>query len=494
MNTGVLPVGNHYGTVDELMAQLPAGGATLPSVDAYGIPAVGTPENAQMAQMMAPSSTVQLDPEEMEALKWQNWATTQGFEALGPRAQREMANMYHTNVLPYVASSLGQDAATLQNEFVTNFPQVGRLIGIEPSTIQGRYEDVQAYGESLTDPQRNQVIFGGTLPATSTANNKTEADMLAREDMVGRLRDQGALSGVSEDAIAQYILTNDPDFLKSGAVSTVGADGELVSPEVAERRRIIEEAGGLTQFEPQQIAAFEATGHPSHLSASATATARKNNAEILQKSEQFVSSAENALGKVRNEVDTVNRAIEYLGDDGEGNYVPRGIFPIAGPFGALVAKTPLNTSASSVRGLMQSVEAQAAFNALKALRESSTDGSSGLGQVTEREIGLLVSEWDAIDVNELDDRELHKSLTNVRKRLQSVVEKLETDVNNRKALVAAGLLHTVLPGARRPDPVPAADPVPDAGTPAPAPAVTPAPSGQVIELTPEEATELFGDL
>lgn len=483
MNNRVLPVGNHYGTVEELMAQLPAGGGAAPSIDAYGIPAIGTPENAQMAQMMAPSSTVQLDPEEMEAYKWQNWATAQGFEAMGPRAQREMANMYHTNVLPYVASSLGQDSASLQNEFVTNYPQVGRLIGIEPTETQRRYEDVQEYGEGLTDAQRNQTIFD--LPGTSgAATNKMEQDMLAREAMVDRLRERGLLAGVSDDAIAQHILTGEADFLKTSSTG-----GTATSEETEKRRQMLEEAGGADQFEPQQIAAFIATGHQSHLSPSATATARKNNAEILQKTENFVRTAQSALDTTRADIANIDRALEMLGTDDSGNYAERDtIFPITGPLGTLVGSMPLNTDQASFREIMETPKALAAFAALKDLRESSADGSSGLGQVTEREISLLQSTITNMG-DRLGDEELHKSLIKLKEHLQKIEASLDGDVKKRQQLVDDGLLWTAIPGAPR-YPVPtgpaptgaASTPAPaDAGTPAPAPtdAATSAPAAPI---------------
>jgi len=65
--------------------------------------------------------------------------------------------------------------------------------------------------------------------------------------------------------------------------------------------------------------------------------------------------------------------------------------PSVGKLSDYIAMLPFDTNANDIRQLMQTVKGQSAFGELMAMKEASKTGASGLGAVTERELGLLES-------------------------------------------------------------------------------------------------------
>lgn len=505
MNTRVLPYGNHYGIAEEILGQVPSDQFS-PGMDMYGLPPVGSPESEQLAQMMAgPASTVQLAPEEMEALKWQNWAMQQRFESLGPQAQREMARLYHDNVLPYVAGSMGADPSALQQEFMVNYPEVGAILGREPSEVEQRAQEVQQYGEDLTPEQRQSIIFTGRLPTSSQTSPgaKLTGEWQARQGIVEQMRESGGLSGVSDEALDNFILTGDTDYLSARGKATA-------VDEMNERLQQIDMMGGEERFTPDQIAAYAITGNASMLSPANTVKAREEVERAATADQRLISATEIVLGEVDAALNNVRRAFEILevefpdGEEG-GPVVPeRGLIaglpivgegpsglPRSGPLATMISEMPIvsqmtGDQAAQLRGVVNSIQASAAFASLKRLREASQDGSSGLGQVTEREIGLLIDEMEPLQTQYMTDQAIAESIDNFRLRMEKIRRLALADLEAAQARQsAASAALTDDQGA-----APAAPAAPAPAEPAP---TAPAPSN-VIELTPEEAAAIFGDL
>lgn len=455
MNTRVLPYGNHYGMAEEILGQLPPAPAMGFGPDAYGLPPVGSPESQQLAQVLAPTSTLEMTPEEMEALKWQNWAQSQRFEALGPGAQREMARMYHDNVLPYVAGSMGADPAMLQQEFVVNYPEVGMMLGREPSEVEQRYSEVERFGEDLTPEQRQSIIFTGKMPTGSQRSSgaELESEWTARMNIVDQMRERGQLSGVSDDALENFVLTGDTDYLSGRKKTPID--------EMNERLEQIELMGGEESFTPDQIKAYAITGNATMLNPSNTAKAREAIEQAATADERLIASTEIVLGEVDAALANVQRAFDVLGvtfpEGMEGGpVVPdrtgalnlvTGNWPRSGPFATMISDMPIisqltGDQQAELRGVVNSIQASAAFSALKRLREASQDGSSGLGQVTEREIGLLIDEMEPLRTEYMTDQQLAQSIDSFRIRMETIRRSAMNDLEAARARQAAGSAET----------------------------------------------------
>lgn len=442
MNDFVLPYGNHYGTAQEIMGQLPTAPAPAadPSGMMYGLPPVGSPESEQLVQMLGSSAGTTLAPEEMEQLKWQNWAQAQRFESLGPAAQRELATLYADNVLPYVASSMGAPAEQLQQEFMVNYPEVGVLLGRELTDVDRRAINIEQYGEGLTPEQERHILFTGNMPSANQQDPgaKLQSEWQARAGIVDQMRNSGQLEGVDPDDVETFILTGDRAALTGRGAA---AGRPTMVEQMNERRQMIQLAGGEERFTPDQIAAFELTGNASLLSPSATATAREEHNRVLSENENFLRVAETQLVPVDAALTNIGRAFEVLGVDDDFQVQDEAFrIPRSGPMATAISDSKLlSTLVSSeparLRGLMESVEAAAAFDALKRLREASVDGSSGLGQVTEREIALLISEHNPLNTRYLDDQQLADSLYAMSMQMALVRRLIQRDIDERRAMI-----------------------------------------------------------
>ena len=443
MNTRVLPVGNHYGTAQGLLDQIQGMPGAIPEQQApYGFPPLGSPESEQLAGILGSPAVTELPAEELEGLKWQNWATTQQFEALGPAAQREMAKLYHDNVLPYVAGSLGTPAEALQQEFVANYPQVGVLIGREPNDFDSRASAIDQYDLDLEGRDRAQAILQGTLPGASqqTAAQTMEEEWEARTGIVQNMLEMGALTDIDENALQTFVLTGDSKYLT----------GELrrdnLMDQTMERRAQIEAMGGLETFGQDQIDAYVLTGNASMLSPQNTAKAREAAEKETNDRKQFVRAAGNMFVEIDAAIANANQALSIAGyadedldpETGEsrGRSIFRGELPLTGTVGAATAAmAPAGSASGDFRGYINSVQASAAFASLKRLREASQDGSSGLGQVTEREIALLIDELEPLNPRQMTDEAVVRSLMSFRTRMENIRRNLELDIAENNELL-----------------------------------------------------------
>lgn len=194
MGSIVLPFGRYHREAANVLQRM-----TLPGTGMrpYGVPEIGSPEADFMRQVMAaPAAAAPLAEDELEQLKWQNWAAQNRFESLGPRAQREMAQLYYNNVLPYVASSLGRTAEDLQQEFMVNLPHIGILIIGEQTEAEVRLEEAELLG--LTDRRRAQYVIGERLEFSEdklTIQEREAAraagEILGRQQAIELLKESG---------------------------------------------------------------------------------------------------------------------------------------------------------------------------------------------------------------------------------------------------------------------------------------------------------------
>jgi uncharacterized membrane protein len=88
---------------------------------------------------------------------------------------------------------------------------------------------------------------------------------------------------------------------------------------------------------------------------------------------------------------------------------------------------------SSADSLLKTLQSNDTFNALKALKEASASGASGLGQVTEREIDLLMNELGSIDLGTSDEN-IDRSIKMAANRYHNIMQKISMDKEGRNML------------------------------------------------------------
>lgn len=95
-----------------------------------------------------------------------------------------------------------------------------------------------------------------------------------------------------------------------------------------------------------------------------------------------------------------------------------------GMLGALSRAMPWPTERSSIDSLLKTQQAIAAFRKLLELKKSSPTGASGLGQVTEKEIDLLISSFASLDAGEQKPEIFRSQWGVAMKRLSKVRKKI----------------------------------------------------------------------
>lgn len=108
--------------------------------------------------------------------------------------------------------------------------------------------------------------------------------------------------------------------------------------------------------------------------------------------QQQAGSPQDVAAEIRNVMDSAFRAKELSRD---GWFATGAGAGLAGKFGG--------TSASNVKGLLDTIGANTAFSQLQKMREASPTGAA-LGSITERELALLQSTIASLDPNQSDEQ------------------------------------------------------------------------------------------
>lgn len=418
----------------------------------YAYPQVGSPEAGVIQSALSSrQAATPLTPEELEGFKWNNWAQSNNFEAQDSRVQQQLVKMYSDNVLPYVASATGGNADVYRQQFAANYPLVAQMIGREYSDVESRMVDAELLG---LDPTSARMFSAtGNLPKPAEDPYiKAQATNAARQTTLDQIENE--FPGVlTEDQRIAYRLTGDP-----------------------------------TKLEPKNAAK----------AAEDAVKMRSNDEKLVRSIDASLTNVGHAMRSVDNILGTLGYTVgEGSTLEGDGR---TGLFelPASGPLSERVAGMPVQTDAATLRGYLNTVKASSVFDTLQELRANSSNGSSGLGQVTNVEIGLLASRIAALDPANLSEEQLaeevryfHENLSQVRSDLERR-KQLELDNYNSKYGVP---FQSEANTAQLPTDmgVPAAPVV--APTPAPA---TPeastngATAPQRIVITPEQAAIIFG--
>ena len=435
----------------------------------YAYPQVGSPEaGVVQSALTTRQAATPMTPEELEGMRWNNWAQSNNFEVQDPRVQQQLVKMYNDNVLPYVASATGGNVDVYRQQFAANYPLVAQLIGRELSDVEGRMADAEMLGLDASAA----TMFGatGNLP-------KPDEDPFAKAQATNAAR-QTTLDQV--DAEFPGVLTDD-------------------------QRIAYRLTGDPTKLEPKNAAKAAEDANKM----------RATDEKIIRGIDATITNVGHAMRSVDNILGTLGYSVgadSALSGEGRGRFSA----PASGPLSERVAQNvPLQTDAATLRGYLNTLKASAVFDTLQELRANSTNGSSGLGQVTNVEIGLLASRIAALDPANLSEEQLaeevryfHENLTQVRTDLdnrrnlelsnyntvygvpfQSAPNTPQLPPSAPAAVPSAPAAVPSAPAAVPSTPAPA--PTPDPAAPA-APANAPATAPRRIEITPEQAAIIFG--
>jgi hypothetical protein len=100
-----------------------------------------------------------------------------------------------------------------------------------------------------------------------------------------------------------------------------------------------------------------------------------------------------------------------------------------GPIGAVLSLGP--TDARRLRRLVEGIDAAKVFNELQKLRDGAASGASGLGQVTEREISLLMNRLRVLDPNGRQE-DLIKDLQYISDSWKSIQDRIKGELEDKQ--------------------------------------------------------------
>jgi hypothetical protein len=100
-----------------------------------------------------------------------------------------------------------------------------------------------------------------------------------------------------------------------------------------------------------------------------------------------------------------------------------------GPIGAVLSLGP--TDARRLRRLVEGIDAAKVFNELQKLRDGAASGASGLGQVTEREISLLMNRLRVLDPNGREE-DLIKDLQYISDSWKGIQDRIRGELEGKQ--------------------------------------------------------------
>lgn len=238
--------------------------------------------------------------------------------------------------------------------------------------------------QQASDPMRSVQMTAAQL-----ANQKTQAEIDAMSAPAPQYRQMtGAQLGMQGPA-AEQMFNVGPD----GKVTSIGGGGTNISlntgsgPKMgtlAQDYGYIRDADGNVVIDPE-------TG----LAQAAVVPGSKTDLELQAERAQAdrAKKANNASDTTRADVvtQTTNSIRQKLQSGGLFD------LPEAGVLGERLGRWGVNQEAADLSTQLETLKGMVTFDRLAKLREASTNGSSGLGQVTNVEIGLLSSQLGALD-------------------------------------------------------------------------------------------------
>ena len=262
--------------------------------------------------------------------------------------------------------------------------------------------------------------------AEKKARDKLMAENERRKQKMGLLLEQKGISSefadllspTSQDALVQQIIKSEltpptaptPQSPLGKLQADIGAGlipedigRQAIEKQVAPDRKTIETAEGLALLD-------ERTGRIEPVSVKTAKQAEKEK----EKQETLVFDTA-ALAGVKDKVNIVNSKIDQI------LYNPDLDFAI-GQSG-IVARNISGTKSYGITQDVKTVTANAAFQALQAMRDASKTGGA-LGQVSERELDLLEKSMGAVDPS-LPDKQFRRNMKEVKTEFNKILKRGE---------------------------------------------------------------------
>jgi hypothetical protein len=131
------------------------------------------------------------------------------------------------------------------------------------------------------------------------------------------------------------------------------------------------------------------------------------------------------------ELNRINTGKEMLGTmekqiQAIQNLADKGILPDVGKLGSYVQYLPFDTDANDIRILVKNVQGNVAFEQLMKMKAESKTGSSGLGALSDKELGLLASLQGSIDPDMRSDQ-FTTNLSDILRKTQEQKKILEEE-------------------------------------------------------------------
>lgn len=298
--------------------------------------------------------------------------------------------------------------------------ELARAGQITQSAISGEGFDPRG-GYGVLAAQLGTAAIGAF--AEKKARDKLMAENERRKQKMGLLLEQKGISSefadllspTSQDALVQQIIKSEltpptaptPQSPLGKLQADIGAGlipedigRQAIEKQVAPDRKTIETAEGLALLD-------ERTGKIKPVSVKTAKQAEKE-----KEKQETLAFDTAALSGVRDKVNLVNDKIDQILNNPDLDFA-------TGQSG-IVARNISGTKSYGIAQDIKTVTANAAFQALQAMRDASKTGGA-LGQVSERELDLLEKSMGAVDPS-LPDKQFRRNMEEVKTQFNKILK------------------------------------------------------------------------
>jgi len=228
---------------------------------------------------------------------------------------------------------------------------------------------------------------------TTIKREKKEAPNAKDEAALEAINRDRKTRGIGEMGMEEYIRR----YGKSGVTVNVGPQGQKFPEPPPGQDWKREPNGDVMVNDKNEPTLYDLPG-------SDAALKRKEHALKVEKGEREERTAnEGEVAKARARyatVSSVSNAVDVAKDIIRNQ---KSYFPATGLGSSITAQFG-GTSATDIRATLRTIDANTAFSQLQAMRDASTQGSAGLGSVTDFEQKMLSSVWSSLDPHQSDER------------------------------------------------------------------------------------------
>jgi hypothetical protein len=347
------------------------------------------------------------------------------FAQLSPMQQAQMG-MFRAG------SQLGTGVAGAMGYEDPEIAQARAAQGLLGGTDMGDPEALREAARNTNDPRVKAFLVDRALEI-----EKTQADI----GRLNALAQGGGKTGVGTgpERMAKYIADVDARLAEGKPVSDLElrtadnfrtvlssvktyqlTDGTIIripikdfsAQQQAEAEGAIEIPSGVAPQAPQ-------TGQPQpRPSTQATGGAQVIETPVsIQAKTKELTGLQNNIDTIQSDLTNIDEAIGMVNAFSTG------------PIGAVLSLGP--TDARRLRRLVEGIDAAKVFNELQKLRDGAASGASGLGQVTEREISLLMNRLRVLDPNGRQE-DLIKDLQYISDSWKSIQDRIKGELEGKQ--------------------------------------------------------------